>query len=419
MNHTKKYHNVQESTMEFLQNRVNELEQLVSKLQQKETSVDNIDEKSMSEAGSENQMNIDEVQQVPDVESDHEMNIDEPVFFYHKQDKIGNILISTEKEVKIPAHLKSVNSNHLTLLKGYRMFSQSVGNGACGTNCGSMHMFEDNSEEAMIKMKRKINFHIAEHYDEIYANVIGLPYSESVFGEVDKQTCSTPEELKEFLRSDKALRVYSNFQEIQAMANIFNLAIEVFTYGTRTGLDGFNYQVAGWMETILPMAEAANLAEFSEGYFPSMALYHSNDNHFDLLMADTSRLVTDGLLGRCQPSQVQQVPFQTEKPMKETEVRPGSSRSHPSNVQQVFQAPTHVQEEGGWKTVPGKSAKAGPEQATGSWSKRGGQAGQEAAGRIMEGGNFLNYLCNGCEEIFKDQGILEKHMTTHEYIQSE
>ena len=177
MNHTKKYHNVQESTMEFLQNRVNELEQLVSKLQQKETSVDNIDEKSMSEAGSENQMNIDEVQQVPDVESDHEMNIDEPVF-KHKQDKIGNVEISTEKEVKIPAHLKSVNSNHLTLLKGYRMFSQSVGNGACGTNCGSMHMFEDNSEEAMIKMKRKINYHIAEHYDEIYANVIGLPYSE-------------------------------------------------------------------------------------------------------------------------------------------------------------------------------------------------------------------------------------------------
>ena len=38
----------------------------------------------------------------------------------------------------------------------------------------------------------------------------------------------TAEELKTFLRSDKALQVYSNMQEIQALANIFNIPIDVF-----------------------------------------------------------------------------------------------------------------------------------------------------------------------------------------------
>ena len=46
-----------------------------------------------------------------------------------------------------------------------------------------MHMMEDNSQEAMIKMKSKINHHIADHYDNIYTNIIGLPYSETFFGQ--------------------------------------------------------------------------------------------------------------------------------------------------------------------------------------------------------------------------------------------
>ena len=178
------------------------------------------------------------------------------------------------------------------------MYCEAVGNRACGTNCGSIHMMEDDSEQAMINMKRKINVHIADNYDDVYANVVGLPYSETVFGEKEKVVCNTPEELKEFLMSDRALRVYSNIQEMQAMANIFNLAIDVFTYGTRVNEAGENYQMAEWIERILPMKEASSLAEYRKGHFPPMALYHSSNNHFDLLVADTSRLVTNGLLGR-------------------------------------------------------------------------------------------------------------------------
>ena len=212
---------------------------------------------------------------------------------------------------KIPSHLRQVNPQHLPLLKGYKMICPAVGNGACGTNCGLIHIMEDNDKKSSMQMKRKINEHIADHYDSVYKNVIGLPYTETVFGEKEMQVCNTPEELKEFLRSDRGLQVYSNMQEMQAMSNIFNMAIDVFTYGTRIGIDGQNYQVSEWMERILPMAEAINLAEYREGHFPPMALYHSNDNHFDLLVADNSRLVTNGLLGSAETASVQQEEWQT------------------------------------------------------------------------------------------------------------
>ena len=202
------------------------------------------------------------------------------------------------------------------------------------------------------------------------------------------------------------------------MANIFNLEIEVFTYGTRTGLDGSNYQVAGWMEPIKPMAEAANLTEFQEGYFPPMALYHSSDNHFDLLVADTSRLVTNGLLGKCQPVHAQQVPGETIGSRRGMESRSDTSRSQLSKVQQVLEEPTHLQEEETWRTVPVKSAQSGAGLHVGSLSIGGANKDLGVKGRGIDGGSYLRYLCGECEGVFNNPEILENHMNSHIVIHS-
>ena len=82
------------------------------------------------------------------------------------------------------------------------MFCQAIGNGAYGTNCASIHTMEDNSEEAMLKMKRTVNNHMADNYEDVYKNIVCIPYIETVLGEVERQICNTPQELKEFLRSD-------------------------------------------------------------------------------------------------------------------------------------------------------------------------------------------------------------------------
>ena len=224
------------------------------------------------------------------------------------QNDIENILdqkMEIDEEIPIPAHLLAVKPEHLPLLRGFRMFARAKGNGACGTHCGSMHMLEDDSDTSMMKMKSKMNNNIADNMDH-YIDMIGFPYSETVLGEPENQVCTTKEELVNIFRSDRALNVYSNIQELQAMSNIFNMPIEVFSFGTRTGVDGKEYQLAQWIDPILPEPKAAHMAEYREGYYPAMHLYYSSENHFDLLVPDSSRIITCGLLGKSPTAQVQQ-----------------------------------------------------------------------------------------------------------------
>ena len=230
---------------EKLRKRITELESIVSQLKKQQTD----DQPSPEEKTKEIEVDIEEMEEsFQDSPANQSTNGEQTV----------------DKKVSIPSHLKPVNPAHAPLLRGLYMCADAVGNGACGTNCGSMHMMEDDSVKAMMAMKRKINHHMADNMD-IYIDMIGLPYTETLGGELEPVTCKTKEELINFLRSEKSLKVYSNMQEMQAMANIFNISIEVFTYGTRVRLSGEQYQVAEWMDPINPMPEAANLAEYKKG----------------------------------------------------------------------------------------------------------------------------------------------------------
>ena len=76
--------------------------------------------------------------------------------------------------------------------------------------------------------------------------------------------------MKEFLRSKKSLKVYTNYHELLATANLFNITISVFTY------DGVNHY---WSE-IRPDQVMVSETENRFGkLIPDMALYHSSKNH--------------------------------------------------------------------------------------------------------------------------------------------
>ena len=64
-------------------------------------------------------------------------------------------------------------------------------------------------------------------------NYDSFPYEETVgLGEYSETIIiTTGEEMLDFLRSDDSLMVYSNTQELVAMANIYNININIFTYG--------------------------------------------------------------------------------------------------------------------------------------------------------------------------------------------
>ena len=78
----------------------------------------------------------------------------------------------------------------------------------------------------------------------------------------------------DFLRSEEALTVYSNNQELLAAANIFNMKINIFTYN---GDDGVWSQVA-------PHPELSSCVEVQGNWIPDMYLYNSLNNHYDLLV---------------------------------------------------------------------------------------------------------------------------------------
>ena len=164
----------------------------------------------------------------------------------------------------IPEHLAEVNPYHQQELKCYKMRYKALGNGACLENCVAVHIYED--EQEGVKVKRRVNHHVADNWDNYYMNKIVLPYRETVgVGETEKVVVKhTREEMLEFLRSDDALMVYSNTQELLAVANLFNININIFTYEGKEGI---------WIK-ICPDPEMAESAELRFGkWAPDMALY--------------------------------------------------------------------------------------------------------------------------------------------------
>ena len=141
-------------------------------------------------------------------------------------------LKSTSKVLsqKPPKHLKNVHGIHLDQLRGYQWRYIAKGNGACANNCIAVALHEDEDEAP--KVKRRTLDHMIE-FEDFYINKIGLPFKETVgVGEYKKEVhLKTKEEMIKFLKSEDAMMVWSNAHELVAMANLYNITIEVFSYG--------------------------------------------------------------------------------------------------------------------------------------------------------------------------------------------
>ena len=122
-NHRKKC-NVETDLVKQLNQRISELELIVEQLKEKKETCREEKEKSAK---------------VMEVNSGAE----------HEVTKVPFEKINKNKPLDIPSNLRKVRPEHLPLLRGYKMVCKAIGNGACGTNCASIHTMEDDSEEAM------------------------------------------------------------------------------------------------------------------------------------------------------------------------------------------------------------------------------------------------------------------------------
>ena len=82
--------------------------------------------------------------------------------------------------------------------------------------------------------------------------------------------------------------MYSDTQELIALANIFNIKINVFKYGEFGHL---------WSEIHPDPDMVGSVAELDyQNIVPDMFLYLSDDTHYDLLVKEDSRLAVLGPL---------------------------------------------------------------------------------------------------------------------------
>ena len=188
------------------------------------------------------------------------------------------------KSLETPEYLSEVNEKHIKHLRGFKMLYKAEPNGACLTNCDAMFIYED--ENKSVDMKRTINDHIVEHWENFYKYKISLPYIQTVgIGCNAKQIrCETVSDLNTFLKSDDSLTAFSDSQEVFAIANIFNINVHIFKYNFPGQPDKCEWSL------ISPHPEMIFLSKFPAIWMPDLTLYYQVDCHYDLLVGNKSRL---------------------------------------------------------------------------------------------------------------------------------
>ena len=312
--------------------------------------------------------------------------------------KSRSIGSKSTKSSSIPSHLFPVQEKHLPFLRGYRMRYKAEANGACAQSCTAVHIHEDEGESR--EVKKRINNHIADNWDEYYQYKIGLPYVETVGVGKDANTItkSTREEMLSFLRSDESLLVYTNHQELLATANLYNITINIFTFGGGGGGEG------RWSEIPPdPKMVAAADAKIRK-LIPDMALYHSDESHFDLLVKEDSRLALLGLLAGAVPDNLKD-DAKTDAPKK-------NEWQTVKNKKATFRCDTEKEKIDEKLLVEDETSDEDlVEEITLVGMKNGGQ---KRVGPQENAENIIKMIaCDICTSKFQSQVMLEKHKKNH------
>ena len=285
-----------------------------------------------------------------------------------------------KKEIKVPKHLQKVNHNHLAKLKGFQMMYKTIGNGACLENALAVHVYEDENEGS--KVKRRINNHVADNWDNFYKYKIELPYSEVVGVGKNARTVTknTREEMLEFLKSEESLMVYSNTQELIAAANLFNIKIFIFTYN---GDDG-------WWSEVWPDPDMAAESEIKFGkWAPDMYLYNSQETHYDLLVAENSRLAHGTLV------------CQEDGPWKTISRNKKNSLDEKLLVEDNLEKDAEVLNELGDEVALLRGKENGHKRTS-----------PQTYAEVVK--PKTTFKCTSCSSELESQGLLDAHMTSHE-----
>ena len=187
-------------------------------------------------------------------------------------------------------NIKSVPENCAHLVKKDDVVYVVPGNGACGPNCASAFLFED--EVFGDSLRRKMNVFMANQWERRYKYITqcspGHPFIRKLNGGEVKFT--DPEKLVNFLRnSEQAERMWSDSEDFAVISDMYQLKIKIIT---SKGEDDKNPTV-NW---IYPCEDLKEFAELKDVEMDEMVLLHQDDSHFDLVVSKDSNLAKYGSL---------------------------------------------------------------------------------------------------------------------------
>ena len=310
----------------------------------------------------------------------------------------------------IPKHLAGVHPIHIPMLKGFKMIYKTLGNGRCLENSVAVHVFEN--EDEGVNVKKMVNNHIADNWENFYKSKIPLPYKETLGVGKHSRTIEikSEEEMINFLRSEDSLVAYSNSQELLAIANLFKININIFTY---RGKDG-------WWSEVGPDSEMTSSAEMIASSVPDLYLYNNLDTHYDLLVKEDSRLAAMGLIGKSTMDTSVNCNICVESFQQECELQTHMETKHTKENWQVVQGKKNKQEINNSQDEKliieneceeDKAMNITEEEIT---LLEGKNSGHRRTGPYTDSQKIQNtdisYKCTICKHNFESKGLLKAHV---------
>ena len=179
----------------------------------------------------------------------------------------------------------STETKEKTMMRDSMLIFPILGDGACLYNALAAFLYEDQKQSA--NLRRMAHQFIVMHW-WYWKQYIPLPFTEQVGVGSRKVliTKVTEKELHEFLLSDESLLMWSTHTDIAVLANMCNMTISTFTYNVPNQ--------PHCLRTTPPDPYLTHYSALDASAARDVALYNSNNSHYDLLVTPDSGLALLG-----------------------------------------------------------------------------------------------------------------------------
>ena len=160
--------------------------------------------------------------------------------------------------------------------------------GACAANAGACHIFHDAKYGPQFRMV--MNNHMADRW-HFYKNKVNFPYERQVgvSGKFVRFEVSEEEKFCKFLKTKESAFLWSDSEDIQLMANLYQMNIRIIT--TKGAADQ-----SPTVNFIGPDPDLNAYKMIPEGVVPEMTLLHYDEQHYNLVISQDSDLANFGSL---------------------------------------------------------------------------------------------------------------------------